>query len=626
MAEVQANCKTAEVDVDTATPVNGSPASVMTEAKSSPAVFKFIKSGSKAANLKWTDLGFSVAAKKGARKQILKEISGALKPGELTCILGPSGSGKTSFLNILAGRVRPGGKSSAAIDGTVYVNGNAIQPSNHQHLFGYVMQDDALLGTMTPREVLAFAAKLRLRNVNKDNLEELLNDMLSSLGLTKCADTMVGNELIKGISGGERKRTAVGAELITNPQITFLDEPTSGLDTAAAYRVITVLKELTQLQQSVLCTIHQPSSEIFHLFDQAIFLAQGRVMYHGPPSGVRAHFELLGHSCPVDYNPSDFVMFLVQTSEDCVIENLAQGWKKVAADQMEGERQISNTEMPPRVPRKGFMVEFSALSKRELLQTVRDKATLGARFGSTIFLTLIYALVFFRIGSEDQEESIFVDRDHYDLQSHAGALTMLGINAMFGAAQPLLLTFTSERPVFMRETAADMYGAVPYFLCKTLVEIPLIILQSIVMWLVAYWLMGMRGNFVMHVLATSCVSAAAASTALLAGCLVADAKQAMEAAPGLFVPQILFAGFFIKMELIPPFMRWLQYICSLKWGMNILIINEFEGNPMSQYVIEANDIDVDQTPMYFLVLIGLCVLFRSAAMIVLSRKAKAFYN
>lgn len=153
---------------------------------------------------------------------------------------------------------------------------------------------------MTPREVLQFSAKLRLTHNSGESDESLIEDLLQSMSLSKCADTMVGNELIKGISGGERKRTAVGAELITNPEITFLDEPTSGLDTGAAYDVITLLKQLASMNRSVLCTIHQPSSEIFQLFDQAIFLVGGEVAYHGPPSGIRSHFSAIGLNCPED--------------------------------------------------------------------------------------------------------------------------------------------------------------------------------------------------------------------------------------------------------------------------------------------------------------------------------------
>mmetsp|Transcript_122752 Transcript_122752/g.392380 ORF Transcript_122752/g.392380 Transcript_122752/m.392380 type:complete len:481 (-) Transcript_122752:792-2234(-) len=447
-------------------------------------VFSFIDSNKKAANLSWEGLGFSVATKKAGRKEILKGMSGELLPGELTCILGPSGSGKTSLLNLLAGRVRKGGKNSAEIPGEVKVNGKVVDPTGMQQLFGYVMQDDALLGTMTPREILHFAARLRLGTSPGSSRNELIEDLLLSLGLIKCADTMVGNELIKGISGGERKRTAVGAELITNPEITFLDEPTSGLDTGAAYNVISILQQLCHLQRSVLCTIHQPSSEIFHLFDQAIFLVAGQVVYHGPPSGIRAHFTSIGHQCPQDYNPADFVMFIIQTGDEQHVEAVTSGWAK-SQNRRPLLDNVSDAALPAIPKRKGFIEETIALSKREIQNTVRDKGTLGARFGSTNFLTVIYSLVFFRIGSTEPEDSVLVKRDRYDMQSHAGAMMMLGISTMMGSAQPLLLTFASERPVFMREYASNMYGSGPYFLSKTAVELPVHLLQNIVMWLIA---------------------------------------------------------------------------------------------------------------------------------------------
>eukprot|EP00429_Kryptoperidinium_foliaceum_P086743 CAMPEP_0176189528 /NCGR_PEP_ID=MMETSP0121_2-20121125/3476_1 /TAXON_ID=160619 /ORGANISM="Kryptoperidinium foliaceum, Strain CCMP 1326" /LENGTH=621 /DNA_ID=CAMNT_0017528135 /DNA_START=34 /DNA_END=1899 /DNA_ORIENTATION=+ len=597
-----------------------SPATLRTS-KSDARIFTFIDRSKPSATLEWEGLGFIVQAQKG-RKEILKGISGDLRPGELTCILGPSGSGKTSLLNILAGRVRPGGKSKAEIPGRVALNGEQIQPYANQQLFGYVMQDDALLGTMTPREVLQFSAKLRLTHNSGESDESLIEDLLQSMSLSKCADTMVGNELIKGISGGERKRTAVGAELITNPEITFLDEPTSGLDTGAAYDVITLLKQLASMNRSVLCTIHQPSSEIFQLFDQAIFLVGGEVAYHGPPSGIRSHFSAIGLNCPEDYNPADFVIFSIQTDDEEQVKKIT----KAGAASKRPSPAPTGAKLPTVPPRKGFFTELASLASREAKNVLRDKGTLGARFGSTIFLALIYSLVFFQIGSQDPADSKLVDRESYDMQSHAGALTMLGISGMFGSAQPLLLTFAAERPVFIRESSSNMYGTLPYFLSKTAIELPLLAAQVTVQWLVAYWMMAMQGNFGLHILGTFLISLAAASTALLAACLVKDAKQAMEAAPGLFVPQILFAGFFIKMELIPVWMRWLQYICSLKWGMNILLHTEFKDVPGGPMLLEFNDVDEDYMWLYYLVLVLIAVGFRSLAAIALTRKAKAFYN
>ena len=288
-----------------------------------PKVFELIGDRS-SSHLTWKNLSYSVAVK-GGRKQILTNVTGELKPGELTCILGPSGSGKTTLLNILSGRTGAGGKFKAEINGEIALNSVPISPVKQQHAFGYVMQDDALFPTETPREILDFNAQLRLM-VDTSKIAALLDDLLNALGLSGCADTVVGNETIKGISGGQRKRTSIGAELITNPAITFLDEPTSGLDTAAAYTVCSVLKQLANAKQAVMCTIHQPSSEIFQLFDCAIFLARGQVMYQGHPRGIRPHFDKLNFVCPVDYNTADFVMFLVESVDDEKLQTIIQGW------------------------------------------------------------------------------------------------------------------------------------------------------------------------------------------------------------------------------------------------------------------------------------------------------------
>jgi len=508
--------------------------------------------------------------------------------------------------------VRPGGKSSAQIGGKIAVGGRIIEPSSYQHVFGYVMQDDAMMGTMTPREVMLFGARLRLHNEAAEATIGVLDDMIESLGLSKCADTMVGNELIKGISGGERKRAAVGAELITNPEITFLDEPTSGLDTASAFNIITLLKNLTKNRQSVLCTIHQPSSEIFHLFDQSIFLFAGSVVYHGPPTGIREHFEAMNLTCPEDYNPADFVMFTIQTGEEDVLRRVIDKWVLSA---QAGEIEVDDSAPLPSPPsRKHFCYQLYMLAKREAINTIRDKSTLGARFGSTIFLTFLTSIVFLRIGDDDDELAI------------QGGLTMLGIFSMFLAAQPILLTFTEERPVFMRETASEMYGTVPYFLSKTVVELPLLVLQGLVMWLVAYWLMGFDGFFPSFVLGSVLIGMAASSASLVVGSSVGDAKQAMELVPALFVPQILFAGFFIKMELIPPFLRWIQYICGLKWGMNHLLLTQFSDVPAAQAMLKANDALEDDHWFYIVILIAMSVLLRTLALFFLARKRKAFYN
>lgn len=585
-----------------------------------PAVFQHITKG-KAGSLNWDNINFSVKIPNG-RKEILKNVSGSLRPGSLTCILGPSGSGKTTLLNALSGRTRPGGRFATEMDGKIELNGMPVQPWENQHLFGYVMQEDCLYATESPREILTFAAKLRL-NVNHSEMMPLVDDMISSLGLKDCCNTMAGSDIIKGISGGQKKRTSIAAELVTNPAITFLDEPTSGLDTAAAYKVVSVLKELAKAEQSVMATIHQPSSEIFELFDMAIFLAQGQIIYQGPPSGIRAHFSSIGHVCPMDYNPADFVMFTVELASEDVFKGLTTHWAKVGGEQ-ELQRQASppGGELPLPMPGKGFCAELQLLCARQYRNTIRDKATLGGRFGITIGLNIVFSMIFFQSGDMDASD--------YTMQSHSGALTMIGINAMFGSVQPAILTFPSERPVFLREYASQMYGVVPYFLSKSIIEFVLLTIQMVLVLLIDYWLIGLHGNIFVHLLAFFLVGASSSSVGLFIGCSIGDIKTAMEITPLAFVPQILFAGFFIKMEQVPIFLRWVQYICGLKWGMNVILINEFGSNganlPEVQAFLEGNDAKEDLMWIYVLVLVGLIFFFRSVSILKLKKAAASVYS
>jgi len=181
-----------------------------------------------------------------------------------TAILGPSGSGKTTLLNFLSGRLY---SKNLKITGSVQINGKEIvRIDKYQHLIAYVMQDDVLLAMLTPYEAIKFAADMRL-SIPEAERESRTRELLKVLGIEKCSNTRVGNALIRGVSGGERKRTSIGVELITNPSLIYLDEPTTGLDSTTALRIVQLLASLAKTGRTVVSTIHQPSSEIFSSFD-----------------------------------------------------------------------------------------------------------------------------------------------------------------------------------------------------------------------------------------------------------------------------------------------------------------------------------------------------------------------
>ena len=272
------------------------------------------------ASLQWTDICFSLPKKISPRRtEVLVNVSGTCEAGRLVCILGPTGAGKTSLLNILSGRFAQSSVAGSKITGTVSINGVVVDPVKYRRQVACVMVDECLFPTMTPREAFTFAADLRL-NPNKRSpkqIEESVEALIKVLDLGKCADTFIGSDLVKGLSNGEKKRTAVGTELVTEPHIIFLDEPTSGLDSHSAYQMVSgPLKALAKRNKVVLCSIQQPSSETFFQFDDVLVLsAQGEAVYFGPTQGamIRAAFSAVGHPCPSNYNPADHAVFLVQT-------------------------------------------------------------------------------------------------------------------------------------------------------------------------------------------------------------------------------------------------------------------------------------------------------------------------
>eukprot|EP00523_Entomoneis_sp_CCMP467_P011133 CAMPEP_0168725064 /NCGR_PEP_ID=MMETSP0724-20121128/3959_1 /TAXON_ID=265536 /ORGANISM="Amphiprora sp., Strain CCMP467" /LENGTH=609 /DNA_ID=CAMNT_0008771833 /DNA_START=209 /DNA_END=2035 /DNA_ORIENTATION=- len=563
--------------------------------------------------LVWKDVNMTLMAKGDEnQKKLLSNVWGEVPKQETTAIMGPSGAGKTSLLNILAGRAKSNGKLSITSD--VRLNNFVVDPTNIavRKLIAFVAQDDSLQVTATPREAIAFSAKLRLpRSTRPSQLEKLTNRMISELGLTSCADVIIGGELIKGISGGERKRTSVGVELVVKPAMVFLDEPTSGLDSFSAVQLCQVLKKVANAGASVLFTIHQPSSEIFNSFDHLILLNKGRVMYQGAVSGVPDFFAARGHPNPTNYNPSDHVMNVAQSVS---IEELDKAGffpeddRDIGEPFEAGEGQdalgitITRRSMSFRDARElddsppGFMQQTKLLFQREWKNLGRDVAALGARFGLTVFLSILIGVIFLDVGATDSSST-------QNLQSHFGALIMVLLMSMFGTAQPALLAFPSERPVFLREYSTNHYSVAAYFTARLSMEAFITGLQVFVSNLLTYFMINFQVSFGLYFLTIYSLAMASTALAVLLGAALENPAMAQEMLPILFVPQMLFAGFFVVPELIPIWLRWARYLCTLTYAVRILLVGEFHNcdpsspnaNSNCNNLLESVDADPDET-------------------------------
>jgi ABC-type multidrug transport system ATPase subunit len=254
--------------------------------------------------------------------------------------MGPSGAGKTTLLNILAAR------AGGFLIGNVKLNDRILEQKDMRMMMNYIPQDDVLFSALTPRETLTYTAKLRIANQTEQQRNALVSDLMDKLGITRCADVIVGNELTKGISGGQKKRTSVAMELVTNPSILFVDEATSGLDSQTAEDVVRILRDISRTGRTVICTIHQPSFDIFRMFDKLLLLQAGQVVYNGSVAESTKYFGSLGWACPEVLNPAEYFMRILTLEKPLGYENDKQ-LSYVGDSMMVGRRVIHRKPIGP---------------------------------------------------------------------------------------------------------------------------------------------------------------------------------------------------------------------------------------------------------------------------------------
>jgi ABC-type multidrug transport system ATPase subunit len=252
--------------------------------------------------------------KKLPRKTILHPVNATFEAGTLNVIMGPSGSGKTSLLNAMALRLRNSIGTKYRPSGKLTFNNALPSDSVIRSVCSYVCQDDdALLPSLTVRETLQFAAGLRLPSfMSKEEKNRRAEEVLMKMGLKDCADNLIGNELVKGISGGEKRRVSIAVQVLTDPRILLLDEPTSGLDAFTASSIMDVLHGLANEGRTLILTIHQARSDMFRHFGNVLLLSRGGLtVYAGPGKSMLGYLAGQGYECPQHTNPADFALDMI---------------------------------------------------------------------------------------------------------------------------------------------------------------------------------------------------------------------------------------------------------------------------------------------------------------------------
>ncbi|ORZ41275.1 P-loop containing nucleoside triphosphate hydrolase protein [Catenaria anguillulae PL171] len=522
------------------------------------------------------------SGKKATTKRILKDVSCSFKPGRFTVILGASGAGKTSLLNAIAGETKIG-----SITGNLYLNGQAATGADVKKVSGYVTQEDIVLGTMSVREAITMSARLRLPRMSEQDREIKVQEIMGMLGLTKCMNTIIGTATEKGISGGERKRVLMAMDLVTDPSVTFLDEPTSGLDSFTAFSVVQLLRDLARSGRTVIATLHQPSSEIFHMIDDLCIMSQGEIMYYGPAEESVDYFASKGYPCPRYSNPADyFFLDILNTTSvgsssgpylpEERIPKLLDAWKAspnnaAVMKEIQHPSRMDGITADSHKYMSSFSDQFPLLMQRALKNALRNKLIVKAKLGQTIFLGVLMGLIYLNVPSRTLSAQI---------QDRSGVLFFVAVNQVMSASMGVLSVFAAEKAVFEREHGAGYYQLPAYFISKVGVELPFQIVMPLLLVSIVYFMVGLQADvwkFFITVAFSIVMSLCGTAIGTLAACAFNDLSVALAIVPVLLLPLMIFSGLFVNTGNIPAFLDWIKWLSPMKYGFVGLVKNEFTG-------------------------------------------------
>jgi ABC-type multidrug transport system ATPase subunit/ABC-type multidrug transport system permease subunit len=534
-------------------------------------------------SLSWKDLHYTVPTPDGKGKRtLLRGLTGTAPAGRLLVIMGPSGAGKSTMLNAISGRLTL--QRGSHLDGYVCLN-DVLFSNALKRVLAFVAQDDIVMTRDTPSDAFDFALSMRHQSPPAAEKAALVEAMLQKLRLVDCRDTIMGIPgVVKGVSGGEKKRTNIGVELITNPPVVMLDEPTSGLDSVSALRIGELLREIAHREgRTVVCTLHTPSSELYQVFDDLMLMARGAVIFHGPRDGAKLFFASAGYPVPPRENPSEYYMRLLQSPPE-VLDRLEAAW---AAYTKSDEGRASPVLQPPPAALRAVNKDLSALVerrrptsfplqlyhlfKRGWRNTMRDPILTNVRFAQTLIFGVFMGLMYINLTDDDN-----------GVQDRQGCLSILVMHACFMTLFPALMTFPVERPIFLADMMSELYSPAAYYWAKTFVMLPESIIIPFLYGLIAYFMADLTRTAEQFFI-FSLIMVTVALTAQALGAVISAAFQSLEVAlafgPFVMMPIILMSGQFANTDRLEPGWVWLMHLSFVRYAFKGVIRNEFLNIP-----------------------------------------------
>ncbi|VVA18637.1 PREDICTED: pleiotropic drug resistance [Prunus dulcis] len=516
------------------------------------------------------------------RLQLLREVTGAFRPGVLTALMGVSGAGKTTLMDVLAGR-----KTGGYIEGDIRISGYPKKQETFARISGYCEQTDIHSPQVTIKESLIYSAFLRLpKEVNNEEKMIFVDQVMELVELDGLKNALVGLPGISGLSTEQRKRLTIAVELVANPSIIFMDEPTSGLDARAAAIVMRTVRNTVDTGRTVVCTIHQPSIDIFEAFDELLLLKRGGQVIYSGPLGRNSHkiveyFEAVPGVTKIKekYNPATWMLEASSVSTELRLGmDFAQHYKSSSLHQR-NKALVKELSTPPAGAKDlYFTTQYSQSSWKQFTSCLwkqwwtywRSPDYNLVRFFFTLVAALLLGTIFWKVGTKRESTA--------DLSMIIGAMyaavLFVGIDNC-GTVQPIVAI---ERTVFYRERAAGMYSALPYALAQVIVEIPYVFVQTAYYVLIVYAMVGFQwtaAKFFWFFFVSFFTFLYFTYYGMMTVSITPNHQVAAMVASTFYSFFNLFSGFFIPRPKIPKWWIWYYWICPVSWTVYGLIVSQY---------------------------------------------------
>ncbi|KAJ0966924.1 hypothetical protein J5N97_023841 [Dioscorea zingiberensis] len=514
--------------------------------------------------------------------QLLHDITGAFHPGILSVLMGVSGAGKTTLLDVLSGR-----KTGGIIEGDIRIGGYPKAQETFARISGYCEQTDVHSPQITIEESVIYSAWLRLpHEIDSKTRSEFVNEVLETIELDGIKDALVGIPGVSGLSTEQRKRLTIAVELVANPSIIFMDEPTSGLDARAAAIVMRAVKNIAETGRTVVCTIHQPSIDIFEAFDELILMKKGgELIYSGPlgqhSSKVIEYFECIPGVPRIkdNYNPATWMLEVTSSSVEAQFGiDFAQIYRESTLynDNKDLVKQLS---MPPPCSRdlyfptrfpQNFWGQFKACVWKQYLSYWRSPSYNLVRMIFTFLSSVVFAVLFWRHGKTlDNQQNLF-----NMLGSMYAATIFTGINN----CSTVIPFVGTERTVLYREKFAGMYSPWAYSLAQVVIEIPYVFIQVVLFMSITYPAIGYywsASKFLWFFYTMFCTLLSYVYLGMLLVSLTPNIQVASIVSSFFHQNLNLFSGFIIPGPHIPKWWIWIYYMMPTSWTLNGFFTSQY---------------------------------------------------